>query len=228
MFVSKSKYRHLTKKLSFQARGHEIKPVLSLKILGSYLSHDLSQEREVSQLLSTLNYRVNQFEQLKSYTDFHTRLQFSNSYIIGRLVYMMPTYTNLNNNQKDRLHKLLMRTARMTLNSYCFKKSIEYILGSCNWVDINEMIKLSSLKFINNMLVTNKPGTLYSKIKVNKRLCADISFYKFPKLGGFKSTLLYKGISYYNKLPSDLKYLPGKQFKAKLKSERHILKQLPD
>ena len=140
----------------------------------------------------------------------------------------MPTYTNLNNNQKDRFHKLLMRTARMTLNSYCFKKSIDYILGSCNWVDINEMIKLSSLKFINNMLVTSKPGTLYSKIKINKRSCADISFYTFPKLGGFKSTLLYKGISYYNKLPSDLKYLPRKQFKAKLKSERHILEQLPD
>ena len=228
MFVSKHKYRPLTKNFTFKAKGHEIKPVPCLKILGSFVSHDLSQEREISQLLSTLNHRVNQFEKLKKYTDFHTRLQFSNSYILGRLVYMMPTYTNLNVNQKDRLHKLLMRTARMTMNSYCFKKSIDFILGRCKWVDINEMIKLSSLKFINNMLITQKPGTLYSKIKINKRTCADISFYSFPRLGGFKSTLLYKGISYYNKLPSDLKFLSGKQFKEKLKTERHLLKQLSD
>ena len=107
----------------------------------------------------------------------------------------MPTYTNLNINQKSRLHKLLMRTARMTINSYCFKKSIDFILGSCKWEDVNEMIKLSSLKFINNMLITQKPGTLYSNIKTNKRTCADISFHSFPRLGGFKSTLLYKGIS---------------------------------
>ena len=160
------------------------------------MSHDLSNEREISNLIPLLNNRINHFEKFKTYTDFHTRLQFSNSYVIWRLIYMMPTYTNLNNNQKNKLHKILMRTARMALNSYCFKKSIDYILGSCNWVDINEMIKLSSLKFINNILITKKPGTFYSKIKVNKRACANLSFYSFPKLGGFKSTLLYRGIAY--------------------------------
>ena len=84
------------------------------------------------------------------------------------------------------------------------------------------MIKMSSLKFINNMLVTQKP------IKLNKRTCADLSFYSFPKLEGLKSTLLYKGIFYYNQLPSDLKYLPSKQFKVVIKRERHMLKQLSD
>ena len=137
MFVSKAKFRPLTRHLTFKARGHIIKPVSSLKILGSYVSFDLSNEREISNLLPLLNYRINKFEKLKQYTDYHTRLQFSNSYIIGRLIYMMPTYTNLNSNQKDRLHKVLMRTARMTLNSYCFKKSIDFILGCCKWVDID-------------------------------------------------------------------------------------------
>ena len=141
---------------------------------------------------------------------------------------MLPTYTNLNKNQKDRLHKVLLRAARMTLNSYCFKKSLDFILGSCKWVDIDEMIKFSSLKFINNMLVSQRPGTLYSKIKINKRSCANISFHSFPKASGFKSTLLYRGIHYYNQLPSELKYLPGKQFKSKIKTERHMLKQISD
>ena len=228
MFVSKAKFRPSTKYITFKAKGHQIKPVPSLKILGSFVSHDLSHEREISQLLPLLNHRINQFEKLKSFTDFHTRLQFSNSYIIGRLVYMMPTYTSLNKCQKDRLHKVLLRAARMTLNSYCFKKSIDYILGTCKWVDIDEMIKLSSLKFINNMLVAQKPETLFSKIKVNKRSCAKLSFHSFPKSRDLKSTLLYRGIHYYNQLPREFRFLPRKQFKAKIKHERHILKQISD
>ena len=85
----------------------------------------------------------------------------------------MPTYTNLTCNQKARLHKVLMRTARMSLNSYCYKKSIDYILWKCNWVDIDKMIKLTSLKFINNMLLTKKPGYLFSQLKLNKRASPD-------------------------------------------------------
>ena len=121
-----------TKNITFKARSHEIKSVSVLKVLGSYISFDLSNEREVSQILPLLHNRVNQLEKLKSHTDFKTRSQFSNSYIIGQLIYMMPTYTNLNNNQKDRIHRLIMRMARMTLNSYCFKISVDFILGSCN------------------------------------------------------------------------------------------------
>ena len=226
MFISKPKYKIMTKCFSFKANGYDIKPVPSLKILGSYLSHDLSNEREISQIIPLLNNRINQLEKLKDHTDFQTRLQFSNSYIIGRLIYMMPLYTNLNCNQRDRLHKVLMRTARMILNSYCFKKSIEYILGKCNWFDINEMIKLSSIKFINNLLITQKPLGLYSNIKINDRVSAPISFYSYPKSSTYKCTLLYKGIAYYNKLPKYLKFLPRKKFQYLVKRERHMLKHL--
>ena len=140
----------------------------------------------------------------------------------------MPTYTNLNKCQKDKLHKIIMRMGRMTLNSYCFKKSIEYILGQCNWFDINEMIKLSSLKFIHQVITSANPPTLYSKLKLNKRSCSDISFFRFPKQKAFKNTVLFKGIYYYNKIPSELRKLSIKHFNSKLKKERHLLKQIQD
>ena len=140
----------------------------------------------------------------------------------------MPTYTNLNKSMKDRLHRVLMRAARMTINAYCFKKSIDYILGQCKWHDIDEMIKMCSLKFMNNMLTSQKPKSLFKKVKFSKRTCSTLSFHSFPKSSMRKNTLLYTGISYFNKLPRCLKYLPGKLFKAKLKSERQMLKQLSD
>ena len=90
------------------------------------------------------------------------------------------------------------------------------------------MIKMSALKFINNMLITQTPGTLYSKLKINKRTCSNISFKYFPKLAGFKCTVLYRGISYYNQLPTHFKLLQRHKFKEKLKNERYLLKQLLD
>merc|ERR1711954_289343 len=107
-------------------------------------------------------------------------------------------------------------------------KSIDYILGSCNWVDVNEMIKMSARKFINNILFNQKPGTLYSELKINKRACSNISFHYFPKSAGFKCTILFKGINIYNQLPTNIKSLQRSKFKEKLNKERHILKQLSD
>merc|ERR1711954_190233 len=226
MFISKPKFKSVTKYLSFKAGHHEIRPVPALKILGAYLSHDLSNEREISQIIPMLNNRINQFEKLKAHTDFQTRLQFSNAYIISRLLYMMPTYTNLNCHQRERIHKIIMRTARMTLNSYCFKLSIEHILGRCNWVDVDAMIKMSPVKFINSLLITQKPGVLYSNSKLSRRECTPISFKYFPKTSLLKNTLLFKVINYYNQLPRNIKFLPNKAFKIRLKKERHVMKQL--
>ena len=105
-----------------------------MKILGSYISHDLTNDREVSQIIPILDNRINQFERLKSYTNFETRLQFSNAYIIGRLVYMMPMYTNFTNQQKDTLHRVLMRTPRNRIptSQECLQKNSERYLIQ-NW-----------------------------------------------------------------------------------------------
>ena len=117
MLISKPKFRPQTKNIYFRAKNFDIRPVSSLKVLGCYISYDLSNDREISQLLPLLNNRINQLEKLKVHTDFETRRQFSNAYIIGRLLYMMPTYTNINQGQWDELHKILMHTAMNILNS---------------------------------------------------------------------------------------------------------------
>ena len=87
---------------------------------------------------------------------------------------------------------------------------------------------MSSLEFINNLLTSKKPGSLYAKLKINKRPNANISFHFFPKTSKQKDTLLYKGIAYFNQLPKDFKYLPNKLMKSKLKIERQMMKQLID
>ena len=125
-----------------------IRQTFSIIILGSILTPDFSQEREICAFIPPLNNRINQFEKLAKFTDFKTRLQFLNAYVQGRISYMLATYSNINNDQIHKIHKIVMRAARMCLQSYCFKQSIKSILDRCKWVDVKESIIISTLKEI--------------------------------------------------------------------------------
>ena len=68
------------KSMTLTADNNAIKQQYSIKILGSIITPELSQERELSSFLPKLHNRINQFEKLAKYTDFRTRLQFMNVY----------------------------------------------------------------------------------------------------------------------------------------------------
>ena len=148
-----------------------------------------------------MNNRINQFEKLAKYTDFRTRLQFMNAFIQGRLSYMIATYTNLNEKQINKIHKVIMRAARLCLQSYCFKERTNSILDRCHWRDAKETIIIANLKFIHNLIINKKPEYLYNQLKFGRRSCSQISFYDIPSSAKRKNTLLYQGINWYNKLP---------------------------
>ena len=60
---------------------------------------------------------------------------------------MLPLYNNTPGYLKTKLHKIIMKTARSAIGDYCFKKSITYILNKCKLMNIDNMIKYSSLVF---------------------------------------------------------------------------------
>ena len=58
--------------------------------------------------------RVYNLNRLNQYINFHTKLQFMNGYVIGKLRYMLPLYTQANNNNNlNKIHKLIMRAAKV-------------------------------------------------------------------------------------------------------------------
>ena len=228
MISARPKLLEGTKNLTFLSETHIIKQKASLKILGSYITPDLSPEREICSLIPILNNRINQLEKLNKYTTFQTRLQFLNGFVIGRMTYMFPTYTNLNLNQIGRLHRVLMRSARTCHNSYCFKQNISTILERCNWRDIKEQLILSSLNFCHNMLQNQAPHYLFNQLKIGRRTCTKLSFKNFPISTKRKRNLLYQSVSWYNKVSQDIKCLNKNKFKFKIKKERHLVRELKE
>ena len=102
--------------------------------------------------MSTSHNKLNELNKIKRNTDFKTRLEFINAHVISRILYMLPTYMNATSEQKNKIHKVIMRAARMIIGSYCLMKSTTYIFGKCNWLTTNQMIEYAATKEVHKII----------------------------------------------------------------------------
>ena len=71
---------------------------------------------------------------------------------MGKLYYMVPIYSLANNNNLQKLHKVIMTAARAAIGNFCFRKSIQYILTKGKWFDIHDWILSSTLNTLHRTL----------------------------------------------------------------------------
>ena len=81
---------------------------------------------------------------------------------------MVPIYSMASEDNLKKLHNIIMTAARAAIGSYCFKKSVRYILDKCKWYDIKDLILISSLNTIH-------------KITINKYLPCMTQLFKNPE-----------------------------------------------
>ena len=178
-------------------------------------------DTEINKLVSNLHNRVYNLKVLTEFTDTNTRLTFTNSFILGKLNYMLPTYSNLTTFNINKLHKLLMTAARTVVGNYCYKKSCKYILDKCKWLCVNDMIKYRGLTFIHKILTHKLPISLFTMFKVSKysRAGSKISLQNIPENIKYINFFINKYIKQYNLLDGKLKSKSIKQFKKEIKLE---------
>ena len=160
IIINKPKWDNIFKNFSFKAGKEIVKAKYKIKILGIWIQNDLKMDSEINKLSSNLHNRINNINKISKYTDFRSRLNFINSFVIGKMIYMLPLYNNLPLYLRNKLHKIQMKSARTAIGNYCYKKSTSYILNKCKWLNINNMIKYSSLVFIHNVIY-NKNQKVY-------------------------------------------------------------------
>ena len=131
------------------------------------------------------------------HTDFKTRLNLINAYIIGKLNYMLPIYSIADKSNISKLHKIIMTVARTAIGSYCFKKSVKYMLTKCKWLDINSMIQYSNLSLIHKTIINKKPKNIHKTVfqKIDRtRVSKEITLKYRPKTEKMEK-FLYLNIS---------------------------------
>ena len=125
------------------------------------------------------------------------RLKFANAHVLGKLNYMLTILSSLNKSQINKVHKLIMFSARSVIGSYCYKMSIKNILSKVNWMSASQLIIWSGLTFLHKIISTKKPTGLFNHYKINKRRWAQIVPHIYPKSTFSKNICINKSLGLF-------------------------------
>ena len=201
------------------AKDEIVRAQFKIKILGTWIQNDMRMDADINKLSSILHNRINNIRKINKYTDFHSRLKFINGYVMGKMNYMLPIYNNIPKYLYNKLHKILMKSARCAIGNYCFRKSTSYILSKCKWMTIDQMITYSSLVFIHSVNKHKKPKgvlNIYRNSRYNRHK-ANISVSYTPKNQKYAKLFIQEHTNTYNKVPAEIKEKSNKIFKNELK-----------
>ena len=84
LIINKPKLDRSLQNFSFRAGKDIVKCSTKIKILGTMIEKSLKMESEIGNLCKNLHNRVHNIRVLTKYTDFKTRLNFCNSFVIGK------------------------------------------------------------------------------------------------------------------------------------------------
>ena len=173
-----------TKDFTFWAGNYLIKTKKVIKILGIFIRRDLKLDTQVGKVCSELHNRIINIRNITKLSTVKARLNFLNAFIIGKLIYALPLYVGLPQTLLNKLHKVIMTTARTAIGSYCYKKSISYILDNC---------KLLSIKDKNNI---NKSILNFFHPKPSCDKCLKFRQLHIPKMKMLENNLFHNGHIY--------------------------------
>ena len=216
--VSKNSMESIFKNFTFRAGNDTIKNCSSIKILGTFIQSDLKLDKSINKLCSELHHRIHNIRRLTPFTDFDTRKKFLRAFVIGKLIYMVPIYSISTQLNIQKLHKIIMTAARAAIGNFCFKKSISYILSKCDWFDISDLIKYSSLNIIHKIQTLKKPQSLVSYFRTSNkdRKVKSVTTKYIPLSVKMNNFYIYKYSKIYNSLDTYIKEKSIKGFKNEI------------
>merc|ERR1712240_403560 len=216
MLSHRPKFNNMLSNFIFMTGNDLIKNKTCIKILGFTIRNNLDLTTQIGNVCSNLHYRLHNIRQLTNITSMKTRLVFIKSLVLGKLLYAIPLYTQVTLKQLNMIHKVIMTSARVSIGSYCFKKSTKYILDKCNILNVKQMIIFSTLIFINKLIQYRVPQSILELYNVTNNYTKYKPKCK-PKSKKFKNHVINRGIQIFNNIPNNFKNLPLKRSKRKLR-----------
>ena len=221
MILEKQKSRKTKTKINVVVKGEEIKPKSQIKILGFRTTENLSMDEQANNLIMQVNNKLNAVKNVEKYMDFKTRLRYADSHIISLINYGLPLYLNENQNVKDKIYKIILKSARWVHGNYCYKQSCRKILGSLNWKLPDEQIEDAAARFFHKVVTYKEPEDIYSLVRYPRsRINAEVSMKIIAKNKPFSKLMLNHMANILNRIPEGLKGERPHLFKKKLKAKR--------
>merc|ERR1711867_387149 len=191
-----------------------IKTCASTKILGSTINSTLTNDSEINNLNSSLNNILRSLKMLGKKSTMKIRLSLANAAFMGRMNYMLPTYTNLTTLQHGKLHKVMMNCARWVVGGNTMRMRNKTILSQLNWIPIQKMIQKSSVKVMHDIIQSKEPEDLYNLLRIPRRKTAKMGLKKYPKKSKMSKSPICEALKNYNELPDNVKVKEKDKFKS--------------
>ena len=93
---------------------------------------------------------------------------------MSKLNYMLPFYSSLTDDLIQKLHKVIMTSARMAIGDYCFKVQCNKILSKFNWLPIRYMINNAQCNYLHKILMNKNPTKIFDLFIVPNRQVKEI------------------------------------------------------
>ena len=167
MTIAKRSMRSLADKVYVRALSYIIKPKEKTRILGYIISNNLSHDCYINHIISKINFRMHVFCKIKQYLPANYRKTLNTATILSLFYYVSPLLINCTTKQLSTLNTLLLKAARVTIGSPCFKWSTLKILNSCKWPTIYQLLTKSSLSFIHSIVYNRAPKSINKLIEYN-------------------------------------------------------------
>ena len=180
------------------------------------MNNGLTNENEVNKLHSHLQNILRCLKTLGRCSTMKIRLQLSNAAFMGRLNYMLPTYTNLTSIQYAKIYTIMMKTARWTKGEHVQRERNSTVLKTLNWLPLKEMIKVSGIKVMHSIIQTREPKYLHAMLRIPRRKMAQIGMTKYAKKQKLSKSMMYMTLKEYNNLPEQLKLTEKEKFKPRV------------
>jgi hypothetical protein len=233
IIVSRRDNDYINDEMVMEMDGFMIKPKAIIKLLGYYLSNDLSHESHITtgskSLLKKLYYIINVLKRLSHYTDFNKRRMIANAIFNGSLNYLIPLWGSAEDKLILKIQVAQLKAAKLIIGNPCYRLSTSQILNKVNWLSIKQIIIERSVTVIHNIMTIGKPLGMFKMFKTIKRDQRTRAKPKIERIDGFKPRTqfamdqFYKSaLDHYNVIPEEMKILNKKEFKKEIKKNLRL------
>merc|ERR1712240_252021 len=200
-----------------------------IKILGIYYTKTFDNTRNVNNIISKVNYRLNTLNNILSIAPYKTKIILCTSLLISIIRYGSGCLTTITDSHTTKINSITLKISRKIMGIRSYKMSTLKIFEELNWLSFPQMISYESTKMIYNINILSQPKSIltffnFDNIQSEPRRLVRKPSLKFrPNMAKTTKTQLFRGVYYYSKLPYDIRVANKKTKKKQLKG--HIMKQ---
>lgn len=143
--------------------GYNLEVVNEIKYLGIIIDNELNFKNHVNYLCKKISKKVNFFYRIRNQVSVMSAIKIYNTMIKPYFEYCSTIIAFSTNETLDRLQKLQNRSMRIILKCNRYT-SVDFMLNSLKWLNINQRLNYNVLIFVLNMRNKMLPAYLCNRL----------------------------------------------------------------